>query len=280
MEPELQIKINEDILEDTKAWFSNYVETFKHNAGDLLQNTILKEEHTKRVRQEILMLAEHLELNDDEKCLAEVIALLHDVGRFEQYARYHTFVDKRSKNHAELGIKILRKYGVLNQLDELTRNLIYRTIRYHNRAALPQEETETCLFFTKLLRDADKLDIWKVVTDYYCREDGSRNDALELDLPDTPGISNDVYQDLINKRIVHVQNLRSLNDFKLLQAGWIFDINFESTRQSVLERKYLEKIQTVLPETDEVREIFATIYDYIDSKNSEFNPRGKGLWRQ
>ena len=39
--------------------------------------------------------------------VAEAIALFHDVGRFPQYARYKTFRDSISTNHAALGASVL-----------------------------------------------------------------------------------------------------------------------------------------------------------------------------
>ena len=246
-------------MADLKDWFTSYVRTFKDNNIELRHNIDLKEDHTRRVCKEILHLGEQLGLNDDALRLAEIIALLHDIGRFEQYARYETFMDGKSENHAELGIKILKKYGVLDQLDDTTRDMILRSIQYHNRASLPQDETETCLFFTKLLRDADKLDIWKVVTDYYHRKDGKRNAALEFDLPDTPGFSEAVYRDLMNKTIVDMKHIQNLNDVKLLQIGWIFDINFKPTVSHIKDRRYLELIRDVLPESEKIKEIFDII---------------------
>jgi hypothetical protein len=71
-------------------------------------------------------------------------------------------------------------------------NLLLSVILYHNRAELPEDETEGCLFFAKLLRDADKLDIWRVVTDYYHNKNGHQNSSIELDLPDIPEISDEV----------------------------------------------------------------------------------------
>ena len=41
--------------------------------------------------------------------IAEAVALLHDVGRFEQYKRYGTFNDRKSVNHAALGVEIMKK---------------------------------------------------------------------------------------------------------------------------------------------------------------------------
>ena len=247
-------------------WFASYVQGFKSGNPDWQPNIILKEEHTRRVCKEILDIGRKIGLSDEDLRLAEVIALFHDIGRFEQFARYQTFVDRNSVNHAVLGVKILKENGVLNRLDRSIRDLILRAILYHNRFALPQKETEKCLFFAKLLRDADKLDIWRVLIDYYCREDGKRNAVIELGLPDTPGISSDVYKDLIEGRIVDVAHLRNLNDFKLLQIGWIYDINFVQTFQYVQERGYLEMIRDVLPNSEKIAEIFNVVQAYMNEQ--------------
>ncbi len=157
----MQIAIDSEKLTELKDWFTKYVHTFRCSDPDKQQNIDLKEGHTIRVCKEILTIGKQLGLNDDELRLAEIIALLHDVGRFEQYARYHTFTDGKSENHAELGVAIIKRSGMLNQFDGAVNNLIIRSIQYHNRASLPDHESEVCLLFSKLLRDADKLDIWK-----------------------------------------------------------------------------------------------------------------------
>jgi len=133
--------------------------------------------------------------------------------------------------------------------------------------------TGTGMLFIKLLRDAAKLDIWKVVTDYYQRKDGKRNGALELDLPDTPGISSAVYRDLVNRKIVDVRNIKNLNDFKLLQAGWVFDINFKPTLHSIKSRHYLDMIRDVLPGSSEISEVFTVIKNYLEYQINSQNER-------
>jgi hypothetical protein len=168
-------------------------------------------------------------------------------------------MDGKSENHAELGIKTIEKFGVLDSFDNSDKDVALRAIRYHNRPSLPREETDTVLLFAKLIRDADKLDIWKVVTEYYHREDKSRNAAVELDLPDTPGFSQEVYRCLTQKRIVNIKDVKNLNDFKLLQIGWIFDVNFHATLRRVKERRYLELIRDVLPESREMDELFGIV---------------------
>lgn len=259
-------KIDKKILTGLKNWFSIYVQPFKHGDKNLQENIALKEKHTLQVCKEILNIGEQLGLNENELRLSEVIALFHDIGRFEQYARYKTFADHESENHAELSVKILKENKVLDQFDKSIQNLILRTILYHNRFALPEEETNTCLFFSKLLRDADKLDIWKVVTDYYNQNNGKRNSILELSLPDTAGFSDEVYKDMLNKRIVDVKHIKNLNDFKLLQMGWIFDINFAPTFQCMKMRHYLEMIRQVLPESEKIEKVFVIAQSYLDKK--------------
>ncbi|MBN2090904.1 HD domain-containing protein [candidate division KSB1 bacterium] len=255
----MKIKIDRKSVINLKNWFSIYLVNFNSDDPELQRNIKLKTDHTKRVVTEILDLGKALGLNSDELNFAEIIALLHDIGRFEQYARYKTFMDRKSEDHARLGIKILTANDVLNEFDGFIKDLIFRTILYHNRAALPVNETETCLFFTKLLRDADKLDILKVVTDYYHQNDGKRNGAIGLDLPDTPGISEEVYLDLMDNKIVDIRHVKNLNDFKLLQVGWIFDINFDITIQAIKLRGYLEMLKDVLPKSEKIQMIFEHI---------------------
>ena len=46
-----------------------------------------------------------------------------------------------------------------------------------------------------------------------------------------------------------------LNDFKVLQMGWIFDIHFPRTFQIILKRRYLEKIHSSINNSDKADEI-------------------------
>lgn len=256
---EMRISISSERVEELKEWFGDYVHTFQYSDPERQQSIDMKKWHTLRVCAEISSLGTRLALNEEELRLAEIIAMLHDVGRFEQYARYRTFVDGRSENHAELGVATIMGSGILDLFDDAVRDLIVRSVRYHNRASLPSDESETCLFYSRLVRDADKLDIWKVVTDHYLRKDKDPNKAIELDLPDTPGFSEEVYHDVMNKRIVNMAHIKNLNDFKLLQIGWVFDVNFQPTLDRVRECRYLEMIRETLPPSERINRIFGVI---------------------
>ena len=202
--------------------------------------------------------------------MAEASALMHDIGRFEQYEKYGTFADYRSENHAALGVKVIKENRILDGLDPAKAGIITRIIGYHNRFSLPVEEEERCLFFLKLLRDADKADIWRVVTDYYQNAGNKRNQTIELDLPDIDRISDPVYNALMKGELAQMSDLNTLNDFKLLQIGWIYDVNFQRTFQIVKKNRYLEKIRDALPKKSaRVSEIYKRAVAYLERNTSE-----------
>jgi len=207
----------------------------------------LKAEHTRRVCEAIVNIGASLDLSREDLCIAEVCALLHDIGRFEQYKRYRTFSDYKSEDHAALGAKIIRANRAMQHLEPAVADIVVRVVRYHNRAALPVGEEKRCLFFLKMLRDADKIDIWRVVTEYYQNAGNNRNRTIELGLPDIDRVSDPVYESLMSGKIVQMADLKTFNDFKLLQIGWVYDINFPRTFQIVREKGYLEIIRDALP---------------------------------
>ena len=157
----------QSLLPRLRDWFEDYVTQFSSDDPILQENMDLKAEHTRRVCEVIMDIGASLDLSEEELCIAEAAALLHDIGRFEQYSRYRTFSDYRSEDHAALGVKIIQANRVLDGLEPAVADIIVRAVQYHNRVTLPVGEEERCLFSLKLLRDADKVDIWRVVTEYY-----------------------------------------------------------------------------------------------------------------
>lgn len=265
-----QYQVTESNLENLKQWFSRYVQSF-YSPDPVVQQTMeLKEKHSLSVCNEILNIGKKLILSDNNLRIAEAMALFHDIGRFEQFTRYKTFVDKKSENHGELGVKLLQQEKALADLNEDTQDLILKVISYHNRLSVPENESPACIYFSKLLRDADKLDIFNLVSNYYHLSNSERSAAVELDLPDTPTVSDEVMIGLYDGRIIGMQHLRSLNDFKLLQMAWIYDINYQPTFQMIHERGYLKKIRDALPASEKIDQIYYRLLHHL-KKCSEFS---------
>jgi putative nucleotidyltransferase with HDIG domain len=246
--------MNREQSEQMRDWFRMYVQTFRAAGYGELENILLKEKHCLRVSSEMIGLAEDLGLDETDRILAGVIGLLHDIGRFEQYSRYGTFVDSRSVDHAVLGSRIIRNNGILDGVSREESDIIHRAVINHSALKLPPEEDRRSGFFSRLLRDADKLDIWKVMIEFYSGGGGSEDEAVGLNLPAEGEPSDEVLDDLYSGKPVDASNLRNQSDFKLLQVGWVYDINFVPTMERVLQREFLERLRSFLSESEEAQE--------------------------
>jgi HD superfamily phosphohydrolase YqeK len=248
-------------------WFDGYIQNFRSDDPAFQRNIELKRDHSYRVWRNAADLGKSISLNENNQLIIETAGLLHDVGRFEQFRQYGTFSDKKSVNHGWLGVDVLKQKSILKELKEQEKEDIYTAIYHHNKKDLPKDKSIRQLTFIKLLRDADKLDIWRVVTDYYCNN-GETNNTLQLDLPDKPRISKQNIEDLKEGRLVDLRNLETLNDFKLLQLGWVYDLNFERSYEILKEQGYLEKIFDSLPDTVEIHEVRNKIEGYLEGVKS------------
>ena len=163
-----------------------------------------------------------------------------------------------------LGVEVLKANHVLKDLDQRDREVVLAAIQNHNKKELPENGDERRLTFIKLLRDADKLDIWRVVTEYYCRDHDDTNNTLQLDLPDKPRMNPQNIDDLLNGRLVDLNNLQTLDDFKLLQIGWVYDLNFHRSYEIMQEKGYLEKIFDALPDTESIKTVREKVEGYVE----------------
>lgn len=250
-------------FERIKQWFDEYIHQFHSDEPDFQKNIELKRKHSYNVWNNTIDLGNHSSLKESEHIQLQTAGLLHDAGRFEQFRRYHTFSDKKSVNHGLLGVEVLQEKEILNELSQDEQNRILTAIENHNKKKVTEEFDNTALTLVKMLRDADKLDIWRIVTEYYCKTEEETNNTLQLDLPDKPEINPKNYQDLLNEKMVDLGNLKTLNDFKLLQIGWIYDLNFQRSFQILDKNKYLNIIFKTLPNTDEIKAIQQKTNDYL-----------------
>ncbi|MEJ2656091.1 MAG: hypothetical protein P8012_02715, partial [Desulfobacterales bacterium] len=127
----------------------------------------------------------------------------------------------------------------------------------------PVGENGKALLFIRLLRDADKLDIWRVFIEYYKTRDKKPNPVVEIGLPDDPFISSEVVAALNEDRFVRMQDLKTSGDFKLLLISWVFDLNFSHSFQIVKDRKYIERIEATLPPSKKISAAIKHAYDHV-----------------
>ena len=212
-------------------------------------------------------LAQSLGFNDGDIALAEAVGLLHDIGRFEQFAVYRTYNDARSANHCLLGRKVLRDKHILAGLDQLDMGIIETAIEYHGAKELPPGMTGRRLLFTKLIRDADKIDIYEVMIPNYKKyTQDPKNFPLEIEFPSTGSCSPDVIDAVLKGDRVDYRKLKTMEDAKLLQMGWVYDVNFRATLRRLKERRYLESLAEMLPQTPQVAAVCNSILTFVNDQ--------------
>ncbi len=253
--------MNQNKFNSLKNWFFGYASGFHSGNSENDYAIKLKQEHTERVCQNIVTLGIALGLDSPELILAETMALFHDIGRFKQYIEYGTFNDRSSDNHARIGLRQIAAHSVFSGIIKREKYLITNAIAWHNSARIPENKDKETLFFIRLLRDADKLDIWKIFMDYY--HDRRQNSAIVLDLPDHDGFSNNIIDAIRSCKIARMEDMKSLNDFKLLQISWVFDLNFTPSFKIVKDLGYVEKIEAFLPKTNEIIDTVKFAREYV-----------------
>lgn len=254
-------------LDFFRKWFFEYVNQFTSPDSFIQENIELKIEHTGRVCKNILLLAKSEKISEKECMLAEAIALFHDLGRFEQFMKYKTFRDSDSENHAVLSVKILNREKILSLLSAEEEDLVLKAVEYHNRMEIPKniEKQSKLYFYSRLIRDADKIDILRLASKEYSEDGKCLNPALELYLPDTQGYSEPIVSEILNNRMAKISDMKNRNDVKLLRLSWIFDINFPATFSLLKEYGYLEKIMSSLPDIKETILLRGHFENYLNS---------------
>lgn len=245
-------------LQHLAEWFAPYAGGhLQRQPGDI--NIIFKIQHTARVRENAAVLAHLLHLDAESAVLAEAIGLLHDTGRFPQYERYATFLDSASCNHGQLGAQVLAEEGVLQVFTERQQHIILEAVRYHNAFCIPDLQDEELIHHLRIIRDADKIDVLDVLAEHFETPREQRSPVLDLGMPDDPFISPEALEQIRRKQPVKLAQMKHLNDFKLVNISWVYDMNFAPTCEVVLDRQYIERIAATLPQSAELDAVVAGV---------------------
>ncbi|MFC1754684.1 HD domain-containing protein [Thermoproteota archaeon] len=244
------------------SWFEDYLSSFHTNDNYIDLNIRLKKEHTYGVCRNVVMIGKQLGMDKNQLMLAETTALFHDLGRFEQMKMHRTLKDNLSFDHAEQAVKLLDKKKVLKNLSKEEQEIVFKAIKNHSTLKI-NEEPGRCLFYIKLLRDADKLTILPDLIGYYEKQIHD-NPAMEFELPDLKGYSENVVKEVLNYGLVNKKNLNEYNDLMLYLLSWIYDINFWPSFCYIKKNKYIDRLIELLPQTEDIKAVRRHFDEYLE----------------
>lgn len=204
----------------------------------------LKITHTYGVVKQASDIAKRMQLNQEDTDLAMLIALLHDIGRFEQLKRFDSF-EPGTFDHAAYGAEILFQEGMIRRFTEETAwdDIIHTAIALHSEYALPDIPDERTLLHARLIRDADKLDNCRV----------KLADRLETFMGATgedigrQEISPHILQCIFQNRCIRSEDRITKMDYWLSYIAYFFDIYFKESIAIILEQDYLTRIIRRIP---------------------------------
>lgn len=242
-----------DILKAKKV-FKEYIKNYNPEDGKIK----IKIAHIERVSQIAKRLAEELGLEEEDIKLAELIGLLHDIGRFEQIKVYNTFLDKDSIDHGEYAIKVLYEDGLIKKFLDTYKydNIIKKSILNHNQAKIEEGLLERENLHSKIIRDADKMDIFYVLTT------GDKKELYgEIEYEK---ITNNIYEQFLNDKLINYNDLKTNVDLLVAQFTYVYDFNFKQSLEFIKENQYIEKLYNRFEfKNEETKQRMKVIYDEL-----------------
>ncbi len=259
------ISIPGSFADAVKEAFYSYASSFRKESCHLYNEHMeVKQKHTIQVCEEINAIGRSLGMDNEQLAFIEVIAWLHDIGRFEQFDSYGTFSDAESENHSEIALRVIENKGLLNDFNLQTKEVIYRSILNHNIPQVSDGEPDTIQFYSRLLRDADKLDIWRVSI-----EMNIFHEIKTESLPDHYNVPDILLKCFDKNKNIALGQVHSYYDSILYRLGWIYDLNFIYSIKQVLERKIAERLIAKLPHSESLDIISKQILTYMKRKITE-----------
>ena len=213
-------------------------EFIKYTSNYDLKNANIdrKKYHSFRVMEISKQIATNMKLEQEKIELATLIGLLHDIARFEQYKKFKTFSDVDSFDHGDYAVEILekdiRRYIQTDKYDEI----IKKAIKNHNKFEIEQGLSEDELLFSKIIRDADKIDIiFESIEIFWKNEEKEVNNSI---------LSENVWKQIKKQQLIKREkgiNLENI-DSVISVIGFIYDINFKESFEILKENNYIDLV--------------------------------------
>ena len=247
----------------------------------------LKINHTYRVAGLCQRIAESLGLSEPDVDIAWLLGMLHDIGRFEQIRRFGTFNDVQSVDHAEFGADLLFKEGLIRKFaegyyeecelarsgneeaEQMIKNnehhnkdtgLLELAIRQHNKYRVKEDLTERQRMFCDILRDADKVDIFKVNADIPME---IIYDVTTEELK-SGVISKEVLESFYKRETVLKSVRKSAVDHIVGHISLLFELVYKESYRQAKEQGYVYKLLDFKSDVPEVNAEFYNMRKYVD----------------
>lgn len=238
------------VVDGLIARFRDYAASFKGGGKLCDENIDLKVEHTLRVAAETRRLCRAEAIPERSARLALYAALLHDLSRFSQFRASGSFNDAESFDHGDRSAELAAADGWLAGLEHRSAEAVLTAVCWHNKPSLPGGLSPDASLLSRIVRDADKLDIFNVLLEHLA---DPRNPAVVFSLDASAGVTPEIAAAIAAGKQVAHRDMRTAADFIAAKLLWPFDLNFDWSRGEFLRRGYIDRLTEHLPEDEAIR---------------------------
>ena len=254
-----------ELLKECRLEFEEYFQSLVTGSPDNQQRVEDIRAHSLRVAGNSLLLAKKLLQTEEDKHIAEIIALFHDYGKAVMIVQGTESPINIQHNHAALSAKLIQQMGFYPKLSADVQLIILKSIEGHNKLKLPKLDNEQQTLFARLLRDADKLDIFETSYRFFKEKYGAQP-LMTMDLINHVEISDKIIKSVLAGKTAAVEDMKTMNDYRLLLLSMAFDLNFKYTFRILSEKQYIQKIYETLPKRDLIIDAYRGIKLFVENK--------------
>ncbi len=246
-----------------EAQFLAYAQGFCEAELEHKDMLLLKVHHSHEVLRHMRHLVERENVLFPHARACLLAALYHDVARFYQFSLWRTFKDSPGCNHGLLGVKILKEKQFLQEETKHIQTQVLAAVGMHNRFKVPPKIPQDIALITYAVRDADKLDILRIMAEHFRKKEGLSSAVVLHAKDDAQGWSPKIVDAVLQGRVASYGDIQYVNDFKLLLGTWLHDLYFASSRSAFATSGYMQGILQDLPHIAEVDEAKAHIENML-----------------
>ncbi len=213
----------------------DFVQNINHQFYDFVlkydttnDNIIRKIIHTTTVADMCFTIACKLNLNENDRQLAYLGGMLHDIGRFEQWKQYQTYNDNLSVDHGDLSYELCKKFD-LSMLTATDRETIKLAVKYHTKPY--QCNDERIKLFNQIIMNADA----------YANVLNTANGAQRMTV-NQDGYTPAILDAFINLKVLRDFSPKTKIDRALMLTACLYYVRYDFLRAQILQFNFFDVV--------------------------------------
>ena len=215
----------EDFVQNINHQFYDFVTKYDLSNDNIIRKIV----HTNTVADACFVIACKLGLNKNDRELAYLCGILHDIGRFEQWKLYQTYNYHKSVDHGDLSYELSDTKFDLSMLTEEDKNTVRLAVKYHTKQYTGDDER--ILLFNKIILSADA----------YANVLNTANGAQRMTVSEE-GVTKELLDDFLNQRRLWKYSPKTKVDRALMITACTYYVRYKFLKQQILENNLIDVI--------------------------------------